>query len=159
MRGRRRAIESAGKAARAGTDGQAAATENCPRDRRKRGIMEAFALETPLWLIALRGTVVYFAIWLVLRLMPKRSIGNLSANDVIALVIIGSLAADAILGEARSATDLLLMILVVLFWDHLFNLAEFHFPGFRRIAQHAPTLLIYKGVLLKDNLSKEKLTE
>jgi len=121
--------------------------------------MEAFALETPLWLIALRGTVVYFAIWLVLRLMPKRSIGNLSANDVIALVIIGSLAADAILGEARSATDLLLMILVVLFWDHLFNLAEFHFPGFRRIAQHAPTLLIYKGVLLKDNLSKEKLTE
>lgn len=121
--------------------------------------MEAFALETPLWLIALRGTVVYFAIWLVLRLMPKRSIGNLSANDVIALVIIGSLAADAILGEARSATDLLLMILVVLFWDHLFNLAEFHFPGFRRIAQHAHTLLIYKGVLLKDNLSKEKLTE
>lgn len=121
--------------------------------------MEAFALETPLWLIALRGTAVYFAIWLVLRLMPKRSIGNLSANDLIALVIIGSLAADAIVGEARNATDLLLMVLVVLSWDHLFNLAEFHFPGFRRVAQHAPTLLIYKGILLKENLSKEKLTE
>jgi uncharacterized membrane protein YcaP (DUF421 family) len=120
---------------------------------------ETYVLETPLWEIAARGTAVYLAIALVFRLMPKRQTGNLSPNDMIALVIVGSLSADAIMGEAKSTTDLLLMALVVVLWDYFFNLAEFYFPRFRRIAQDSPTLLIHNGALLKENLRKEKLTE
>jgi uncharacterized membrane protein YcaP (DUF421 family) len=120
---------------------------------------EIFILETSLGDIIARGTAVYLAVALVLRLMPKRHAGNLSPNDMIALVIIGSLAADAIVGEAKTLPDLLLMALVILLWDYLFNLAEYYFPRFRKIAQDTPTLLIHNGVLLKDNLRKEKLTE
>ncbi len=116
-------------------------------------------LQTPLWEIAARGTVVYFAIALLFRLIPKRQTGTLAPNDMIALVIIGSLAADAIMGEAATLLDLLLMIAVIISWDYLFNLAEYHFPRFRGIAQDSPTLLIHKGVLLRENLRKEKLTE
>lgn len=120
---------------------------------------EAFILETPLWQIAARGTVVYFAFMVALRLIPKRHAGNIAPNDMIALVIIGSLAADAIIGESNTLPDLLAMMLVIILWDYLFNLAEYHFPRFRRAAQHSPTLLIYQGVLLPGNLRKEKLTE
>lgn len=120
---------------------------------------EIFILETSLWDVIVRGTAVYLVIALVLRLMPKRHAGNLSPNDTITLVIIGSLAADAIVGEAKTLPDLLLMALVILLWDYLFNLAEYHFPRFRKMAQDTPTLLIHDGVLLKDNLQKEKLTE
>jgi uncharacterized membrane protein YcaP (DUF421 family) len=120
---------------------------------------ETFILETPLWEIAARGTAVYLAITLVFRFMPKRHTGNLSPNDMIALVIVGSLAADAIMGEAKTILDLLLMVLVVILWDYLFNLAEYYFPRFRGIAQDSPTLLIHNGILLKDNLRKETLTE
>lgn len=119
---------------------------------------ETYLLETPLWEIAARGTAVYLAIALVLRLMPKRHAGNLSPNDMIALVIVGSLSADAIMGGVKPLPDLLLMVLVVILWDYLFNLAEYHFPRFRGIAQDSPTLLIHNGVLLQDNLRKEKLT-
>jgi uncharacterized membrane protein YcaP (DUF421 family) len=120
---------------------------------------ETFVLKAPLWEIAARGTVVYLTVALLLRLMPKRHSGNVSPNDMIALVIVGSLAADAVMGEAKGTLDILITILVITLWDYLFNLAEYHSPRFRRIAQDSPTLLIHDGILLKDNLRREMLTE
>jgi uncharacterized membrane protein YcaP (DUF421 family) len=120
---------------------------------------DAFLLETPLWEIVARGTAVYLVVALVIRLIPKRHTGNISPNDLIALIIVGSLAADAIIGQADTILDVLLMAIVVLLWDYLFNVLEYYFPRFRRIAQDSPTLLIHNGELVKENLSKEKLTE
>lgn len=118
-----------------------------------------FLLETPLWEIFIRGTLVYIALAIALRLVPKRQTGNIAPNDMIAVVIIGALAADAIVGESKTLLDLFLMILVIVFWDYISNVAEYHFPRFRKIAQDSPTLLIYKGVILEKNLRKEKITQ
>ena len=74
----------------------------------------------------------------------------------VALVIVGSLAADAMIGDAKTITDIFLMLVVVLLWDYLLNLLEYHFPGFRKIAQDSPTLLIHNGKILKENLRREK---
>ena len=115
--------------------------------------------EVPMWEIAARGSLVYVAVAVVLRLVPKRQIGNIAPNDMIALVIVGTLAADAIMGDIKALPDIILMIVVILLWDYLSNLAEYHFPRYRGVAQDSPTLLIHRGVLLKDNLRKEKLTE
>lgn len=118
-----------------------------------------FALETSLWEILIRGTVVYLAIASIVRFLPKRQMGNLSPNDVLAFVIIGGLAADAIIGEAKAIPDILLMIVVITFWSYAFNLLEYYFPKLRQVAQDSPTFLIHNGRLLKENLEKEKLTE
>lgn len=120
---------------------------------------DIFVLNVSIWELLVRGSVGYIAISVILRVVPKRQTGNLAPNDMIALVIIGTLGADAIIGEAQSVLEILLLIAVVLVWDYLFNLAEYHLPGYRKVTQHPPTLLIYDGVLLKHNLRKEKLTE
>lgn len=112
----------------------------------------------PLWQIILRGTVVYIATTAILRLIPKRQTGNVSPNDLIALVIVGALAADAILGETRKVLDILLMVGVVLMLDYLCNLLQYRFPRFRHISQDSPTLLIYAGHVLERNLRREQLT-
>jgi uncharacterized membrane protein YcaP (DUF421 family) len=46
---------------------------------------------------------VYLATAVIMRVIPKRHTGNVSPNDLIALIIVGALAADAILGDARSS--------------------------------------------------------
>ena len=119
---------------------------------------DALLPDLPLWEILLRGTVVYVATAVILRLIPKRQTGNVSPNDLIALVIVGALAADAILGESRKIPDILLMVGVVLTLDYLWNLLEFRFPRFRRITQNTPTLLIHDGRVLERNLQREQLT-
>lgn len=120
---------------------------------------DAFRLEMPLWEIAARAAIVYLAIALVIRFIPKRHTGNVSPNDLIALIIVGTLAADAILGQAKTLLDILLMAIVVLVLDYLCNVLEYYFPPFRKIAQDTPTLLIHNGQLLRRNLRHEKLTE
>lgn len=120
---------------------------------------ENFVFDMPLWEIAGRATLLYFALTVIFRIMPKRLTGEVSPTDMITLVIIGAVAADAIMGESSSLPDLLVMIGVIVGWDYLFDLAEFYFPKFRRVSSHTPTLLIHDGLLLRDNLRKEKLTE
>lgn len=115
--------------------------------------------ETPWWEIIARGSAVYVLIAVALRLLPKRQMGSIAPNDMIALVIVGSLAADAITGDISASADIFLLVLVILLCDYLSNLAEFHFPRFRGVAQDSPTLLIYQGMLLPENLRREKLTE
>lgn len=75
-------------------------------------------LETPLGEIFLRGTVVYVAVAVLFRVLPKRHTANIAPNDMITLVIVGSLAADAIVGAAKAPLDLLAMMAVVVMWDY-----------------------------------------
>ncbi len=119
-------------------------------------MVDALLPDTNLWELAVRGTAVYLLVTIVLRLIPKRHTGNVSPNDLIAIIIVGSLAADAIIGDMQSPIDILIMVLL---WDYLFNVLEYHVPWFRRIAQHTPTLLIHNGELIKNNLRSEMLTE
>lgn len=120
---------------------------------------DAFTLETPFWEIIVRATVVYFVLALIVRIMPKRHAGDISPNDFLALIVVGHLAAYAIVGESKTVPDILLMVGIVFGWDYLFNLLTYHFPRLRGFAQDSPTLLIHNGVILKENLRREKLTE
>ena len=122
-------------------------------------MLESLGFEAPLWETVLRGTGVYLAVAALMRLTPKRQVGNVSPNDLIALVIIGQLAGTAILGGTQALPDVLLLVAVVLCLDYLFNLLEYFFPRFRRIAQDTPTLLVHNGKVLEGNLRKEKITE
>lgn len=120
---------------------------------------EAFRFETSFWEVIFRGTAVYLALAAILRVIPKRHTGNLSPNDLLALIIVGSLAAHGIAGETQTIPDVLLLVVVILVWDYLFNVLEYNFPRLRHIVQDSPTLLIHNGRVLKQNLRKERLTE
>lgn len=115
--------------------------------------------ESPIWLTILRGTGIYLLLAVILRVMPKRETGSLSPNDIVGLVIVANLAGDAIAGEVVAASDLMLLVMVVLGWSYILNLLEYHFPRWRTIVQDTPTLLIHNGEVLSANLEKEKLTE
>jgi len=122
-------------------------------------MLDALLPETPLAELFVRGSAVYLIVAMVIRIVPKRHAGSLSPNDLVALVTAGSLAGGAIMGNASKPVDVVLLVIVVLSWDYVLNVVEYHFPRFRRVAQHTPTLVIHKGKILKENLRKEKLTE
>lgn len=120
---------------------------------------ELLTFESSILDTIVRGSVLYLLLVVILRVIPKRETGSLSANDMIGLVIVGNLAGQAIAGETTAGPDLLLLIAVVLLWGYLFNLLEFYFPRLRRVAQDTPTLLVYDGKIIHANLRHEKLTE
>jgi hypothetical protein len=70
----------------------------------------------PVWEIVVRTSLVYLAIVFLLRVIPKRSAGNLSPNEMLALVLVGALAADGIMGGTHSVANVLIMIAVIVGW-------------------------------------------
>ncbi len=121
--------------------------------------MEVIALTTPLWEIAIRATAVYLAVFLLLRLVPKRTAGKFSIADLLTLIVIGSMAKSGIVGDSTSVGDIVLMIAFVLIWDYVLNALEYHVPFFQRILREKEAALIQDGRLMHGNMRREMVTE
>lgn len=122
-------------------------------------MMEVIALTTPLGEIALRATAVYLAVFLLLRLVPKRTAGKFSLADLLTLIVIGSMAKSGIVGDSSSVGDIVLMIALILIWDYVLNSLEYHIPFFRRVLRGREAALIQDGRLLRGNMRREMVTE
>jgi uncharacterized membrane protein YcaP (DUF421 family) len=118
-----------------------------------------FGFSKPLGEIALRTTLVYFALVVLLRLIPKRRTGHLSPNDMLALVLIGGMAADGIMNGATSPADILLMIALIVGWGYVIDLLEFRVPFFRRCLRDRQTTLVRDGCPQWGNMRREMVTE
>src|SRR5690606_38767825 len=108
-------------------------------------LSEMFGLTLPLAEILLRGAAGFLALVALVRVVPKRNAGHISPNDMLVLIVIGALGADAISGEGRSTGDLLAMVAVVLVLGYGLDLLEYHVPAVRRLMRHRQSLLIKDG--------------
>lgn len=116
-------------------------------------------LSRPAWEIVLRTSALYLALVLLLRLIPKRRTGHLSPNDILALILIGGIAADGIMGGSVAPLDVLLMIALVVGWGYVLDLLEFRFRCFRRFLRDRQTTLVRDGRPLWRNMRREMVTE
>jgi uncharacterized membrane protein YcaP (DUF421 family) len=122
-------------------------------------MVEAFGWSTPLWQIVLRATVVYVALVLLLRIVAKRNVGNISPNDILTLVIVGGMGTDAIMGRSTSVGDILLFIAVVVFWAYVLDSLEYHVPAVRCLLRDRNTILVENGRMIRRNMRQELVTE
>ena len=120
---------------------------------------EVFGLTKPLWEIGLRATIVYLALLLLVRLVPKRKAGHISPNDMLTLIVVGGMGTDAIMGGSTSVGDILLMVAIVFSWSYVLDLIEFYSPAARRILREGQATLIEDGRLNRRNMRREMVTE
>jgi uncharacterized membrane protein YcaP (DUF421 family) len=117
------------------------------------------SLTMPLGEIAVRATIVYFAVIALIRLIPKRNAGHVSPNDMLTLIVIGTLATDAIIGEGSSLADKLVMIGIIVAWSYLLDLLEYRVPALRRLLRDRQTILVDRGKMVRRNMRREMVTE
>lgn len=122
-------------------------------------LTDMFGLTAPLAELLLRGAVGFLALVALVRIVPKRNAGHISPNDMLVLIVVGALGADAISGGDRSTGDLLLMVAVVLLLGYALDLLEYHVPAVRRLMRHRQTRLIRDGRFQRRNMRRELITE
>lgn len=113
----------------------------------------------PLPEIVLRASLMYIALVLVLRLIPKRNTGHIAPNDMLTLILIGAMATDAIMDGTTSMADILLMTGVILAWACLLDLLEYRFPALRRLLHARQATLVDNGRMVRPNMRRELVTE
>lgn len=120
---------------------------------------ETFAPQMTLPEVLLRGTVVYFALLVLMRVNPKWQAGTGNVVSLLFVVMLGGLAGDAVRGKTDSVTDLLLMIVTIMLWVFVVDHLSYRSALIRRLVQASPTCLIRDGRILWKNLQHESLTE
>lgn len=120
---------------------------------------DTFAPQLSLPEVLIRGTVIYFALLGLLRVLPKWEAGTGSIASMLFAIMIGDLAADGVKGRAESLTDILLMVSTVAMWVTVVDWLSYRSRWFRFLAQDSPTCLIRDGLLLRDNLRRETMSE
>jgi uncharacterized membrane protein YcaP (DUF421 family) len=118
-----------------------------------------FVPDTPILEIVVRGTLVYLALFLILRVVLKREAGGISITDILVVVLIADAAQNAMAGDYKSLPDGVLLVGVLVFWSFALDWLAFHVPAFGRFVHPPPLPLVRDGRILRRNLRKELVSE
>ena len=104
-----------------------------------------------------RSVVVYLFLLVAFRLCGKRQLGQLSAFDLVVLLIISNVVQNAVIGNDNSLGGGLLGATTILLLNLLVAYVTFRFRRADRVIEHSPTVLVRHGRILRDNLRRERL--
>jgi len=117
-----------------------------------------FEPDTALFELIARGTILYLAIVALMRILPRRTAGELATMDIILLVLIADAASHA-LGDYTTIADAIVVIGTIVAWDYLLNVFSFHVPLVEQLVSAPPIQVVRDGELLRRNMRREFLTE
>jgi len=120
---------------------------------------EMFGLSMSPAELVVRGTAVYWFLFLIFRFVIRREVGAVGIADILVLVIVADASQNAMAGEYTSVTDGLILVSTLIWWNFLFDWLNFRFPAFRRFAEPQPLPLIERGRLNRRNMRKEFITD
>jgi uncharacterized membrane protein YcaP (DUF421 family) len=111
-----------------------------------------------LLLTALRASLLYFFLLLVVRLLGKRSVGALSAFDLVVALMLGEVVDEAIFGDVSMVKGLL-AISVIAIWHFIDEWMSFKYKKIDELTGGKPVVVVEKGEFKQDALAKERLNE
>jgi uncharacterized membrane protein YcaP (DUF421 family) len=78
---------------------------------------ELFGLSMPLAEIVIRGSAMYWFLFLVFRFVVRRDVGAVGIGDLLVLVIVADAAQNAMAGEYKSVTDGIVLVSTLIGWN------------------------------------------
>ncbi|MDP9821127.1 DUF421 domain-containing protein [Nocardioides massiliensis] len=109
-------------------------------------------------IIVLQAAVVFVLLWFVVRVVGKRELSQMSAFDLVLLVVIGDLIAEGVISEDTSVTGAVIAVATFALLTVGLSWLAWRFPRAEKALEGVPTLLIKNGVVLEEALNLERVT-
>ncbi len=117
-----------------------------------------FEPDVPILESIVRGTILYFFVFILMRATLRRTAGELSMIDFIFVLLVANGAADSMTGGAVSITSGIVIILTIVAWNYALNSLSWYIPPPQRWTTPPPLQIIDKGKLNRRNMRREFLT-
>jgi hypothetical protein len=102
--------------------------------------------------LIVRGSLIYWLLFLIFRFLLRRDVGAVGIADVLLLVLIADAAQNAMAGGYTSVTDGALLVGTIVGWNWLLDWGSFHSRHVRALVTPAAVTLVRNGQLLRRNL-------
>ncbi len=106
--------------------------------------------------VILRTGFFYLFVLVILRLMGKREIGQLSIQDLVVSLLIAELAAISIENYKDSMLLTIIPIIMLLFFEIVSGYLSLKNSKFRNLIQGRPSLIINRGVINYKEMMKQR---
>ncbi len=108
--------------------------------------------------LVVRGTAMYWFLFLLFRFVLRRDVGSIGIADVLLLVLIADAAQNAMAGSYESITDGCILVATIAGWNWLVDFATWRFASLRRLLEPQQLPLVRNGQLLRRNMRREFIT-
>ena len=108
--------------------------------------------------IVLRATVIFVALYVLVRLMGKRELGQMTPFELIVLVVIGDLIQQGVTQNDFSLTGAIIAVSTIAFLALVMSWLSYLYPRAERLLEGEPRVIVRDGELLTDNLRRSRLT-
>ena len=119
---------------------------------------QLFGIEKSILELLIRGTVMYWFLFVLFRFVMRRDVGSIGIADVLLVVIIADAAQNALDDGYRTITEGMIVVGTLVFWNVVTNWISFRSRRFERFSEPQPLLLVRDGKVLEGNLRREMLT-
>ena len=109
-----------------------------------------------LLVISFRMIFLYFVILIIFKLMGKREVGELSVMDLVIFVLIADVASFAVDEPERNLFESILPMIILLLIQITTSFISLKSKAVRDKIDGDPTMIIRNGVLLEDEMRKQR---
>jgi uncharacterized membrane protein YcaP (DUF421 family) len=118
-----------------------------------------WTLQTPWYELVIRGSCIFFFMFIILRIWGKKHLGEMTAFDFILLLFMSEAVQNSLIDDDKSILGGMIVISTFLFWNVLLNKITYYFHKMEKIIDGSPLVLIKDGKLFKEVMTKEELTD
>jgi uncharacterized membrane protein YcaP (DUF421 family) len=108
--------------------------------------------------IVLRGIVVFFALYVLMRVIGRRELSKLEPFDLILLIILGDAVQQGLTQDDYSLTGAALAIGTIAVLQVGVSYLNFRIPRLRPVLNGEPVIVVQDGKPIERNLKRERLT-
>lgn len=108
--------------------------------------------------IVLRAAAMFALLYILLRLLGKREIGQMTSFELVVLIVMGDLIQQGVTHNDMSLVGATLAVITFAFLALALSWATYLFPRAEKLLDGEPRVIIRDGTLLEDNLRRDRVT-
>jgi len=119
---------------------------------------ELFGMDQGPLAMFIRGTAMYWFIFIGLRLAGRRDMGSLGSADILVVLLVADAAGDAMSGGSPSLIDAMLVVATIIGWGVIVDRLVYFSPLLQRYLTPSRICLVSNGQIQRRGLRAEYMT-
>lgn len=116
-----------------------------------------FDMAAPVWTVVVRTAAIYLAVFIGLRLMGKREMGQMTVFDLVVVLLISSAVQNAMVGRDTSLVGGMVAAFVLIVVNRAVGYLRLRGGRWGRMLEGTPTVLVEDGKFVESHLRREGL--
>jgi uncharacterized membrane protein YcaP (DUF421 family) len=108
--------------------------------------------------IAVRSIVVFFFVFVLMRIVGRRELSTLEPFDLILLIVLGDSVQQALTQDDYSVTGAFIVVTTIALLQVFMSYLNFRVPRLRPLINGEPIVIVQDGQVIEGNARRERLT-